>query len=110
MCVAVALEREDWPRRSVWLDMRQEPDLACATSNFIRFNVSAVRQRRQSSAQLDDVSIAIVPFIEQRKIFNNLVDCSHGASYIGPRAAKAKSRAKSEPPPTADSQQILVCP
>src|SRR5262245_51727336 len=88
---AVAFEPEGWSGNSVRLHMSQQPNLAGATLDLVRIDVGAVRQGCQSTAELDDVAISIVPFIKQREIFNNLANCSHGSSYIGPRAAKAKT-------------------
>src|SRR5262249_17681774 len=91
MRIAVAFEPEGWSGNSVRLHMSQQPNLAGATLDLVRIDVGAVRQGCQSTAELDDVAISIVPFIKQREIFNNLANCSHGSSYIGPRAAKTKT-------------------
>src|SRR5262245_3502543 len=90
VCVAVALERESWARSSVWLYICEKPNLAGATLNLVRIDVSFARQRRQSAAELDNVTVSIVPFIEQPEIFNNLFNRRHDASYISSWTAKAK--------------------
>src|SRR4029434_7868681 len=64
VCVAVALERENRARSSVSLYICKKPNLAGATLDLVRIDVSVVGQRRQSTAELDDVTVSIVPFIE----------------------------------------------
>src|SRR5262245_13423146 len=63
--------------------------------------VSFVRQRRQSAAELDNVTVSIAPFIEQPEIFNNLFNRRHDASYISLWTAKAKGPATARERKTA---------
>lgn len=62
--------------------MREQPDLTGATLHFVSIGVGANCQRRQSAPKFDDVAIAVVPLIEQREIFNDLVDWSHGCHRL----------------------------
>jgi hypothetical protein len=62
--------------------------------------VGTVRQGRQSAAKLDDVTIAIVPLIEQLEILNDFVNFAHRLIYMptrvkGQRIAAAAAREKS---------------
>ena len=90
VCVTVALERENRTRSSVRLYICNKPNLAGATLDLVCIDVSFVWQRRQSAAELDDVTVSVVPFIEQPEIFNNLFNAHHDASYISSWTAKDK--------------------
>src|SRR6516164_3672431 len=54
-----------------------EPDLACAALNLIGIAMRRVGQRRQFAPQLNQIAIAIVPVVQDRKIADDLVNVSH---------------------------------
>ena len=72
--------------------MREQPNLASAALDLVGIDVGTVRQWCQCAAKLDDIAIAVVPLIEQRKILNDLVNRSHDASYIGPARGNGQKR------------------
>src|SRR5262247_322789 len=74
MGIAVAAEREDRAAPAVRTHGRGEPDLAGAALHLVPLGAVALGQRREAATELDDVTIAVVPFVEQRKIVDNLVE------------------------------------
>src|SRR6516165_10511823 len=54
-----------------------EPDLAGAALNLVGIAMRRLRQWRQFAPQLDQIAIAIVPVVQDRKIADDLVDVSH---------------------------------
>ena len=80
MGVAVAVEAQRRAGGAIRFHMGEQPDLAGATAHLVGFGVSAFRQRRQRAAELDDVTIAVVPLIEQGEILNDFVNGRHAAN------------------------------
>ena len=89
MRVTVAFEREDRPGRSFGLTW-VSTDPAGTALDLVGIDVGAVRQWRQGAAKLDDISIAVIPLIEQLEILNDLGNRRHDATYIALRTALAK--------------------
>src|SRR6185312_12433335 len=69
MGVAVALEDE--ARRGPVgraIDLGREPDLTGAAANSVRLRSRRFRQRRQGTAELDHVAIAVLPVIQELEV------------------------------------------
>src|SRR5262249_17354479 len=54
-----------------------EPDLAGAALNLVGIAMRRLRQWRQFAPQLDQIAIAIVPVVQDRKIADDLLTVSH---------------------------------
>src|SRR5260370_19669511 len=56
---------------------RPREDLARAALNLVGIAMRRLRQRRQFAPQLNQIAIAIVPVVQDRKIADDLVNVSH---------------------------------
>src|SRR5260370_35443525 len=74
MSIAVAGEIQDGSPRTIRTHRGCKPNLAGATLDLVRVRAVALGQRAQASAKLDDIAVAVVPLLEQRKILDDLVD------------------------------------
>jgi hypothetical protein len=74
MGVAVTPKNKDWSTRAIRLLGGGEPNLAGAALHLVRVDICRCRKRSKRPAKLDDLAIAIFPFIEQREIVADLVD------------------------------------
>src|SRR6516165_1385542 len=54
-----------------------EPDLAGAALNLVGIAMRRLRERRQFAPQLNQIAIAIVPVVQDRKIAEDLLNVSH---------------------------------
>ncbi len=77
MGIAVAGEGEHGPASAVRMHGGREPDLARAALHLVRFGTVALGQRAQAAAELDDIAVAVVPLLEQRKVVDDLVERRH---------------------------------
>src|SRR6266568_988591 len=77
MGIAVAGKGQHWAARAVWAHSGVEPDLARAALNLVGIAMRRLRQRRQFAPQLNQIAIAIVPIVQDRKIVEDLVNVSH---------------------------------
>ena len=74
MSVAVTPKRENRSAGAVGPHGTREPNLAGATLDLVLINMRLGRKRSECTAELDDVPIAIVPFVEQGEVVADLVD------------------------------------
>jgi hypothetical protein len=74
MGVAVTPKREDRSAEAVGPLGGGKPDLAGATLDLIRVDMRLRRKRSERTAELDDIPIAVVPFVEQGEVVADLVD------------------------------------
>ena len=90
MGVAVAAKREDRSAGAVRPHGGGKPDLAGAALHLVCVGMRLGRKRGERAAELDDVPIAVVPFVEQGEVVADLVDRhgAHGSAAppIGPPA------------------------
>jgi len=78
MGVAVAGEGERGPALAVRMHGGREPDLARAALDLIRFGAVALGEGSQAAPELDDIAVAVVPLLEQRKVVDDLVERRQG--------------------------------
>src|SRR4051812_1035418 len=78
--VGVAVAEIVQPRFAVAaaVDLLGEPDLAGAAIDLVGRGMFRLRHRRQRAAEFDDVAVAVVPLVQQRKIIPDLVDVHRG--------------------------------
>src|SRR6516164_5390361 len=79
MGIAVAGKSQHWTARAVRANSGVEPDLARAALDLVGIAMRRLRQRRQFAPQLNQIAIAIVPIVQDRKIADDLVNVSHCA-------------------------------
>src|SRR6185369_14060991 len=72
--VTVADELDLRAGGAVWPDVAREPDLAGAALNLVGVGALRLRQRLERAAEFDHIAVAIVPIIEEREVFGDLVD------------------------------------
>src|SRR5262245_51795275 len=77
MSIAIAGKRQHRAAGAIRAHSSVEPDLARATLNLVGFAVRRLRYRRQLPPQFNEVAIAIVPVVQDRKIADDLVNVSH---------------------------------
>src|SRR6516165_5146128 len=77
MGIAIADKSQHWAARAVRAHSGVEPDLARATLNLVGIAMRRLRQRRQFAPQLNQIAIAIVPVVQDRKIAEDLLNVSH---------------------------------
>src|SRR5215470_8164097 len=77
MGVTVADERQHRTALAIGLNARRQPDLTGTTLHLVGIAPVALVERRQRSAELDDIAVAVVPLVQQGKILDDLV-CRHG--------------------------------
>src|SRR5215467_4588830 len=77
MSIAVAGKTQHWAARAIRAHGGVEPDLARAALDLVGIAMRRLRQRRQFAPQLDQIAIAIVPVVQDRKIADDLVNVSH---------------------------------
>src|SRR6266852_4704779 len=68
MGVAVAGEGEHGTVMAVRTHGGRKPDLARAALHLVRVDAVAGGKRAQAAAELDDITVAVVPLLEQRKV------------------------------------------
>lgn len=73
MGITVAEESEN-RHVSIRLDLGREPHLANAALNLVGCRMISLGQGFEPATKLDDVTIAVFPFVEQGKIDENLVE------------------------------------
>jgi len=76
------------------VDLLGEPDLAGAALHLVGGGMLGVRHRIKRAAELDDIPVAVVPVVQQRKIIPDFVDRhrvprSMSALYIGSQAIES---------------------
>ena len=76
------------------VDLLGEPDLAGAALHLVGGGMLGFRHRIQRAAEFDDVPVAVVPVVQQRKIIPDFVDRHHVPRsipwpYIGPQAIES---------------------
>src|SRR5271165_5949679 len=90
MGVAVTPKREDRSAGAVGPHGGGEPDLAGATLDPVRVDMRLRRKQSERTAELDDITIAVVPFVEQGEVVADLIDrherTRFGVVAIGPPA------------------------
>jgi hypothetical protein len=59
------------------VDLLGEPDLAGAALHLVGWGMLGFRHRIQRAAEFDDVPVAVVPVLQQRKIIPDFVDRRH---------------------------------
>src|SRR5436190_18713353 len=74
MGIAVAEILQQGFTRLVAVDPPGEPDLAGAALDFVFGGVLGLRHRIERAAEFDDIPVAIVPIVQQRKIVPDFVD------------------------------------
>src|SRR5258706_450980 len=62
---------------AIAVDLLGEPDLAGAAVDLVGGGVLGLRHRIQRAAEFDDVAVAVVPLVQQRKIVPDFVDRRH---------------------------------
>ena len=77
MGITIAGKSQHWAARAVRANRGVEPDLARAALNLVGIAMRRRRQRRQFAPQLNQIAIAIVPVVQDRKIADDLVNVSH---------------------------------
>src|SRR6266699_3322901 len=77
MGIAVAHERQHRTIPSVRANRRRQPNLACAALHLAGLIAVPLVERREAPPQLDDIKIAVIPIVEQRKIVDDFVN-GHG--------------------------------
>src|SRR5579884_3030245 len=77
MRVAVADESQDRFAAAVWPHSGIEPNLAGATLHLVDVGACRLVQWRKFPAELDQVTIAVVPIVQEREILDDLVYISH---------------------------------
>src|SRR5437868_6272051 len=96
MRVAVAKIAQHRLALAVTPKLARQPDLARATLHLVRLRMLGVRHWLQRAAELDDVPVAVVPILQQRKIIPDLVDRRHRTrmsccgTYIGRRRLESE--------------------
>ena len=80
--------------RAAAVDLLGEPDLAGAALHLVGGGMLGFRHRIEGPAEFDDIPIAVVPLVEQRKIIPDFVDGhrvprSIPDPYIGSNAAES---------------------
>src|SRR5215813_6969963 len=77
MCIAVAYERQQRPGLAIVLAIglhrRRQPDLAGTALHLVGIVAVLLVKRRKRTAELDDVAVAVVPLVQQRKVLDDLV-------------------------------------
>src|SRR5215510_7321191 len=81
MGIAVAGEGEQGPALAVRMHGGREPNLAGAALHLVRVGTVALGQRAQTAAELDDIAVAVVPLLEQRKVVDDLVERRQGVGW-----------------------------
>src|SRR6516165_10309700 len=77
MGIAIAGKSQHWAARAVRAHSGVEPDLARATLNLVEVAMRRLRQWRQFAPQLNQIAIAVVPVVQDRKIAQDLLNVSH---------------------------------
>src|SRR3954471_8575703 len=77
MGVAVAEIAQHRLAAAVARKLARQPDLAGATLHLVGGGMLGLRHRIQRAAEFDDIPVAVVPILQQRKIIPDLVDIAH---------------------------------
>src|SRR5262245_9930077 len=85
--VAVAGKAQDRFAPAVAYDVGQKPHLARASGYLVCLGPRSSGQRLKGPSQLDDVTIPILPVIEQSKVRDDFVDRHDGDCHPGPALA-----------------------
>ncbi len=81
--VGVAVAEIVQPRfAAAALDLPGEPDLAGAAIDLVGGGMLGFRHRGQRAAEFDDIPVAVVPLVQQRKIVPDLVDRHRGPHLV----------------------------
>jgi hypothetical protein len=81
MRVAVTGKIENRLAPVVRADVRRKPYLTCASLNLVALGTLALRQGRKHTAKLNEIAVAVVPVLQERKIVDDIVD-RHGSSRL----------------------------
>ncbi len=95
--VGVAIAPECQYRVRPHATFADDPDLAGAALHLVRRRVFGLAQRGKTAAQLDQVTVAIVPIVEKLEIFDDCFDVriSHAAFLVKPDIGRAAPGIKS---------------
>src|SRR5216684_2610255 len=85
MRVAVAEVGEQGFAAAAAVELLRQPDLAGATLHLIASGMLGFRHRRERAAEFDDIPVAVVPILQQRKIIPDFVD-RHRVPALNPKA------------------------
>src|SRR5437763_85797 len=95
-CAAFSKGSKTWSARGagrhVWLDLGPEPHLAGAALHLVRLGVQLLGQPFERAPKLDDITIAIVPVVQQGEILRDLVNGRGHA--LAPEYARYKGAAR----------------
>src|SRR5258708_7359710 len=69
---------------AIAVDLLRQPDLAGTALHLVALGMLGLRHRPQRAAEFNDVPIAVVPVLQQRKIVPDFVD-----GHDGPRSPPA---------------------
>src|SRR5882724_4546338 len=94
MRVAVTEIVQHWCVAVAAVDLLGKPDLAGAALHLVGSGMLGFGHRSQGAAEFDDIPIAVVPIVQQRKIIPDFVDRHHvprsiPQPYIGSRETES---------------------
>src|SRR5215468_7790461 len=81
MGIAVAGEGEYGTALAIRMHGGCEPDLARAAPHLVCAGALALGEGAQGAAKLDDIAVAVVPLLEQRKVVDDLVERRKGVRW-----------------------------
>src|SRR4051812_15354034 len=82
MGVAVAEIAQHWFAGAVAGKFSRQPDLARATLHLVGGGMLGLRHRIERAAEFDDIPVAVVPILQQRKIVPDFVDRRHHGPHL----------------------------
>src|SRR5690606_8844419 len=92
--VRIAPELDD--RVGTVADLRGEPHLADAAGHPVGFDARFVREGRQRRTQIDDITVAVLPLVEEGKVVADRLNGRHGPD-IGRAEAEVTKKAWNMP-------------
>ena len=98
MGVAVAAKRQDETILRFLRDPRFEPNLAGAAAHLIGVIIGVLVQGLERAAKFDEIAVAILPFVQEFEIADDLLDCHVDALYpCKPAWFSTKTRCRERP-------------